>query len=157
MNRNQKIAIGCGGAGCFGLFVLAVVAAGVYFYYQRQRPMMTNRNSNFSINSNRASNADSSSSSDDRSDDTPSSSSTSSSSSMSEDDKHKLFQAAGATSDSELILKVLNKIGFSSGTGSAYEEFVKDHFTWAVNNLEFINSVNTPEKARAYVEAHLDD
>jgi hypothetical protein len=151
MNRNQKIAIGCGGAGCLGLLVVAVVGAGVYFYYQ-QRPA-ANRNSNISFNSNRASNTNSSSSDYD----TNTNSSLSSSSSMSEDDKHKLFQAAGATSDSELILKVLNKIGFGSGTGPAYEAFVKDHFAWAVNNLEFINSVNTPDKARAYVEAHLDD
>jgi hypothetical protein len=152
MNRNQKIAIGCGGAGCLGLLVVAVVAAGVFFYYQ-QRSSTTNRNSNISFNSNRASNTNSSNSDDD----TNTNSSPPSSSSMSEDDKHKLFQAAGATSDSELILKVLNKIGFGSGTGPAYEAFVKDHFAWAVNNLEFINSVNTPEKARAYVEAHLDD
>jgi hypothetical protein len=76
---------------------------------------------------------------------------------MSDDDKHKLFQAAGATQDNELILKVLKKIGFGSGTGPAYEEFVKDHFEWALKNLQFISSVNTPEKARAYVEEHLDD
>ena len=76
---------------------------------------------------------------------------------MSDDDKHKLFQAAGATQDSELVLKVLKKIGFASGVGSEYEQFVRDHFTWAVKNVEFISSVSTPEKARAYVEAHLDD
>ncbi len=76
---------------------------------------------------------------------------------MSDDDKHKLVQAAGMTKDNDLILRVLKKIGFSSGTGSDYDEFVKAHFAWAMKNLQFISSVNTPEKARAYVEAHLDD
>ena len=34
MNRNQKIALGCGGAGCLGLIVVAV-AAGLVYYYSR--------------------------------------------------------------------------------------------------------------------------
>ena len=76
---------------------------------------------------------------------------------MSDDDKHKLFQAAGQAGDTELTLRVLRKIGFGSGIGSEYEAFVKEHITWALNNVQFIISVNTPEKARAYVEAHLDD
>ena len=76
---------------------------------------------------------------------------------MSDDDKHKLFQAAGMTDDSDLVLRVLRKIGFGSGMGSDYEAFVRDHSARAVNNFDFIRSVATPEKARAYVEAHLDD
>ena len=81
----------------------------------------------------------------------------SSSSSMSDDDKHKLFQAAGVTKDSELILRVLKKIGYPSGTGAGYEQFIREHFSWAMKNLDFMQTVNTPEKGRAYVEAHLDD
>lgn len=76
---------------------------------------------------------------------------------MSDDDKHKLFQAAGATKDSQLILKVLAKIGFPNGAGNGYSEFLKQHFPWAIKNAEFMQTVNTPEKGRAYVEAHLDD
>jgi hypothetical protein len=150
MNRNQKIALGCGGAGCLGLLVVLVAAAALYFFYYERRSYTPTRNSNFSLNANRDSNSNSSNNSSNSDDDEPSSS-------MSDDDKHKLFQAAGATQDNELILKVLKKIGFGSGTGSAYEEFVKDHFEWALKNLQFISSVNTPEKARAYVEEHLDD
>ena len=150
MNRNQKIALGCGGAGCLGLLVVLVAAAALYFFYYERRAYTPTRNSNFSLNANRDSNNNSSSNSSNSGDDEPSSS-------MSDDDKHKLFQAAGATQDNELILKVLKKIGFGSGTGPAYEEFVKDHFEWALKNLQFISSVNTPEKARAYVEEHLDD
>ena len=149
MNRNQKIALGCGGAGCLGLLVVLVAAAALYFFYYERRAYTPTRNSNFSLNANRDSNNNSSSNSSNSGDEP--------SSSMSDDDKHKLFQAAGATQDNELILKVLKKIGFGSGTGPAYEEFVKDHFEWALKNLPFISSVNTPEKARAYVEEHLDD
>jgi len=151
MNRNQKIAIGCGGAGCLGLIVLAVVGVGVYFYTNGSFSL-ANRNSNinFNTNLNTNSNDNSAANSNAAADD-------SSSSSMSEDDKHKLFQAAGITHDSQLIMKVLNKIGFPSGTGEEYEKFSKEHFSWAMKNLEFMQSVNTPEKGRAYVEAHLDD
>ncbi|MFN2511133.1 MAG: hypothetical protein ABR568_06765 [Pyrinomonadaceae bacterium] len=148
MTKNQKFAIGCGGAGCLGLIVVIAASAILYFYLNRQPTVRTaDRNSNFNINTNRGSNSNTSSESSDET----------SSSSMSNDDKHKLFQAAGMTSDSQLVLRVLEKIGFASGTGSEYEAFVNDHAAWALNNPQFIISVNTPEKARAYVEAHLDD
>jgi uncharacterized protein HemX len=155
MNRNQKIAIGCGGAGCLGLLVLAVAGAGLYFWYDPQ-PRMTNRNSNININSNRAPNTNSSdsnssnSNSSDSTDETPSSS-------MSDDDKHRLFQAGNSTGDTELILRVHKKIGFNVAAGSDYQNFVRDHVTWVFSNADFIVSVGTPDKARAYVEEHLDD
>ena len=38
-----------------------------------------------------------------------------------------------------------------------YAEFVKDHIVWLVRNSDFAQSMNTPEKARAYVEAHIND
>jgi hypothetical protein len=151
MNRNQKIAIGCGGAGCLGLIVLAVVGVGVYFYTNGSFSL-ANRNSNINFNTNLNTNSD-----DNSATNSNAAADESSSSSMSEDDKHKLFQAAGITHDSQLIMKVLNKIGFPSGTGEEYEKFSKEHFSWAMKNLEFMQSVNTPEKGRAYVEAHLDD
>lgn len=147
MNRNQKIAAGCGGAGCLGLIVVVVVGAVIYLAWPSD--LTANRNSNFSINSNRSSNSNSTADSVDET-----------SSSISDDDKHKLFQAAGTTRDSELIQRVLKKIGLmrADGTTTAEnEQFAKDHFSWALKNLQFINSVNTPEKARAYVEAHIDD
>ena len=76
---------------------------------------------------------------------------------MSDDDKHKLFQAAGITKDSALILRVLSKIGYPNGTGEGYQEFVKDHLSWAMKNTDFIRSVLTPETGRAYVDAHIND
>ncbi len=152
MNRNQKIALGCGGAGCLGLIVLvvAVIALSAAGYLAlpgtSNYNYNSNRNSNYNSNLNRNYNSNTNTNS---SDDV--------SSSLSDDDKHKLFQAAGMTKDNALILRVLRKLGFASGTGPEYEQFVKDHFRWAMNNLTFIQSVNTPETARAYVEEHLDD
>ena len=153
MNTNQKIALGCGVAGCLGLILLVIifVVLGVLGYVAV--PGMSNRNSNFNRNSNYNSNANT----DTNSNTNSNSDSSSSSSSMSDEDKHKLFQAAGVTKDNDLILQVLRKIGFPNGSGDGYSQFVQDHFGWAMKNLDFIQSVNTPEKARAYVEAHIDD
>jgi hypothetical protein len=61
------------------------------------------------------------------------------------------------TRDTALTMRVIRKIGLGDGSGADHQEFVKAHFTWAMKNLEFIQSVNTPEKARAYVEEHIDD
>jgi hypothetical protein len=157
MTRNQKIALGCGGAGCLGLIFLVVVGAVVFFVMQRERRYARgdySANYNFNVNSNSDSNSRSNSNSnDDRS-------SSSSSSSMSDDDKHKLYQAAGVTGDAELVRRVSIKIGLMSEDytpSSDYESFVKDHFAWAVRNAEFIQSINSKEKAIAYVHAHIDD
>jgi len=151
MNRNQKIALGCGGASCLGVIVvvIVVVVLGVAGYLTIPGVSSYNRNSNYNYNSNRNSNLSNTNRN--------SNIDSSSSSTMSDDDKHKLFQAAGATKDNQLILKVLAKIGFPNGTGDGYPEFVKEHFPWALKHVEFMQTVNTPEKALAYVEAHFDD
>jgi hypothetical protein len=148
MNKNQKIAVGCGVAGCLGLILVVIifVVLGVLGYIRlpgasNSNSYNSNRNSNYNSNANTDSNSGSSSSS----------------STMSDDDKHKLFQAAGVTQDNQLILKVLAKIGFPNGSGDGYAEFMKDHYPWAMKNTQFIQSVMTNDKARAYVEAHLDD
>ena len=156
MTKNQKIAAGCGAVGCLGLIVIIVAGCVVYFSYYRSRPSSANYNYNFNSNSNSNSNRNQNSGSSNSS----APPSTSSSSSMSNDDRHKLFQAAGITKDSELIQKVMKKIGLMSSSGvptDEYGPFVKNHISWAVNNVSFINSVNTPESARAYVDAHLKD
>ena len=154
MNRNQKIAIGCGAAGCLGLILLVIVGIVLMTLGYLSVPGRSNRNRNYNFNSNSNSNRSSNGNSNASEN---SNSNSSDSSTMSEDDKHKLFQAAGITKDSDLIQKVLAKIGFASQTGSDYADFIKAHFPWAMKNLEFIQSVNTPEKGRAYVEAHIHD
>ena len=164
MTRNMKIALGCGGAGCLGIIVVVIlcvvlIVAGVIKAPGIYNPN-SNTNSNFNFNSNRNSNTNSNSNDNENENansNSESNSNSSDSSSMSDDDKHKLFQAAGVTNDRALILRVVQKIGFGSGGGSDYEAFVKAHFSWAMKNIEFIQSVSTPEKARAYVEEHIND
>jgi len=150
MNRNQKIAIGCGGAGCLGLLVVAVAAAGLYLFYERIPPMV-NRNSNFNININRGSNSSTSKDSSDEASPTAS---------MADDDKHKLFQAATAANDIALMQKVFTSLGLFDANGlytDDYSDFIRDHTSWMLKNSDFMRTIDTPDKARAYVEAHLDD
>jgi hypothetical protein len=147
MTRNTKIALGCGGAGCLGLIVVAI-AGGVIYYLSQSS---SNRNYNYNSNSNSNFNSNYNSSLNSNSDES------SSSSLMTDDEKHRLFQAAGITKDNALILRVIRKLGFGDGTGSDYQEFVQGHFAWAMKNVEFIQSVNSEDRARAYVEAHIDD
>ena len=156
MNRNQKIAIGCGGLGCLGLLVCSI-ALGAFMYWRshqsrvdvvdfRDRPGPSTSNSNSNRNTNSGSNN--------------SADSDSSTSTVSNDDKHKLFQAAGMTKDQELMVKVMKKVGLfkpDNTPADDYPQFIKDHLSWAVENRDFINSVNTPEKAKAYIDAHFED
>src|SRR5829696_1617863 len=154
MNRNQKIALGCGGAGCLGLIVVAIAAGLLYFFY-RASP---NRNYNFSTNRNR--NYNSNDNSDVTSNNNSSRSSNSpstSASTISDDDKHKLYQAAGMTGDAELIRRVSVKIGLMDEDytpGDDYQKFLEQHVSWAIRNTDFIQSINTAEKARAYINAN---
>jgi len=157
MDRNQKIAIGCGGAGCLGLIVIVVVCVILFSTGYISLPGSSSANRNVNINvTNRNSNANSNRNENANSN----SNSSSSSSSLSDDDKHKLFQAAGMTRDNEVIQKVLHKLGFLTADNSVsddYAPFVKGHMDWATKNYRFIQSVNTVEKARAYVDEHMND
>ncbi|MEP6708269.1 MAG: hypothetical protein ABJC05_12155 [Pyrinomonadaceae bacterium] len=150
MTRNEKIALGCGVAALVGLFVLgAVCAVAVFYWRQQQRHFVytSNNNSNYNSNSNNNRNLNSRPTNSD-------------SAGVSDDEKHRLFQAAGATKDNELINRVLRKFGFVKSDGSVsaeYQKFLSEHISWGMKNLSFVTSVNTPEKARAYVEAHLND
>lgn len=161
MNRNQKIALGCGCAGCLGLIavVIVVVALSVagYLSIPGVSSYNSNRNSSYNLNTNRNSNYNSNLNSNANDNSNSNSDSSSSSSSMSNDDKHRLFQAAGATKDNQLLLKVLATIGFPNASGDGYAQFMEEHIPWALKNFEFMDTVNTAEKGRAYVEAHLDD
>jgi hypothetical protein len=153
MTKGQKIALGCGGGGCLGLILLVIVVAVLIFTGVIAAPGIysprSNSNYNYNYNRNSNTNANLNSNSD----------SSSSSSSMSDDDKHKLFQAAGITKDSALIQRALRKMGFltASGVSSDYEQFVKDHGPWALRNIAFVRSVLAEDDARAYVDAHIDD
>jgi predicted metalloprotease len=159
MNRNAKIALGCGGAGCLGLIVVVIVVVVLVVTGVVPAPGLynPNRNSNDNDNFNSNSNNSNANKNDNDNLNSNSNSESSDSSSMSEDDKHRLYQAVGMTRDTALTMRVIRKIGLGDGSGADHQEFVKAHFPWAMKNLEFIQSVNTPEKARAYVEEHIDD
>jgi len=160
MTRNQKIALGCGGAGCLGLIVVVVAGCLIWVFYYRSARDRYDRYANINFNTNRRISVNSN---DENTNDSTSSSSSSSSSSdaddsMSDDDKHKLFQAAAMTGDLELQRRVWGKIGiidddFSIGT--KYQAFVDAHGPWSIRNYQWVASINTPEKGRAYVDEHL--
>jgi len=160
MNKNQKIALGCGGAGCLGLIFIGIVGCVVYFMWVKQaRTVAYNYNYNFNSNPNRNSNSNSNSnsSSDSNSGSSNTNSNSSSSSSLSDDDKHKLYQAATMTGDTEMIRRVSVKLGLMNEDftpGDDYVSFVKDHIVWAYKNADFIRSLDSKEKAVAYVNEH---
>lgn len=157
MTRNQKIALGCGGAGCLGLIVVVIAAGVIYFLGYRQTNyddsnpnsnVSTNRNSNFNDNSNSSENENS----------TSTSGSSGSAASMSEDAKHRLYQAAAMTGDSELLQRVSVKLGLMSEDytpGDNYQQFLWEHAKWVFRNGDFLQSIDTQEKARAYVDEHM--
>jgi hypothetical protein len=162
MTKNQKIALGCGGAGCLGLIVVAI--AGGLIYYLVSRPPVRSRDYNFNVSTNRNSNSNDNSdfttNRNDNDNSSNSNSSSSSASSISDEDKHRLYHAAGMTGDSELINRVNVKLGLLNEDftpGDDYQNFVVAHVDWAIRNTDFINSINTAEKARAYVNAHIPD
>ena len=155
MNRNAKIGIGCGAVGCLGLIVLAIGLGGFFYWRSTQVPEENRANRNFNFNINSSSNSNSNSTNTSEPD-----TNTSSSSSYSDDEKHKLFTAATFSQDSELLMKTLKELGLykaDNTPSSDYEEFVKDHVVWTLQNMDFVNTVNSPEKARAYVESHMKD
>jgi len=152
MTRNQKIALGCGGAGCLGLIVV-VIAAGLIYYFtmgQAARYRAATRDYNFNVNRNSNSNSNG--------DSNTNSSSSSSASSLSDEDKHKLYHAASVTTDMDLIQRVNKAIGIAGADGvpnDEYRQFATDHVAWVFKNMDFIQEVNTAERGRAYVEEHL--
>jgi len=159
MTRNQKIALGCGGAGCLGLIVVVIAGVLIYFFAYNRPYYSTNRNDNdnFNVTTNRNSNSNDNSATNDN-DNSSSSSSSTTAASMSDDDKHKLYQAAMMTGDAELLRRVSVKIGLMQDDytpGENYQTFVAEHVTWAIRNTDFASTVNTPEKAREYVNQNI--
>jgi hypothetical protein len=162
MNRNQKIALGCGGAGCLGLLVVAIAACALYFLVWRSPVRRLDYNYNISTNrnSNSNDNSDFTANTNDNYNSSNSNSSSSSASTLSEDDKHKLYQAAMITGDSEVLRRVSFKIGIMDEDftpGRDHEKFVEEHVSWVLTNTDFIQSINSEEKARAYIQTHLPD
>ena len=156
MTRNQKIALGCGGAGCLGLIVVAVASGLLWYFYYRTA---TTANRNYNFNYNRRANANANANDDDSTDSSSSSNSSSASADgLSEDEKHRLFQAAAITRDDELQRRVWSKLGLLEddfSQGDKFTEFGVAHVPWLIRNYQWVGSMDTPEKARAYVDEHL--
>ena len=77
---------------------------------------------------------------------------------MSDDDKHRLFQAAGVTQDPALIMEVSKKLGLADSSGQvtpAMDAFIKAHYDWAPRNMDFIKGILTKEKAMEYAKSHM--
>src|SRR5215212_7626692 len=158
MTRNQKIALGGRGAGCMGLIVM-VIAGGLIYFFSVRSTYVTGRNYNYNVNTQNR-NYNSNSNDNDNSSTATAPSTSTSASSLSEDDKHKLYQAASMTGDAELIRRVSVKIGLMDEDYTPrenYQQFIGEHVGWAIHNIAFINSINTAEKARAYVNANFPD
>jgi len=162
MTRNGKIALGCGGAGCLGLIVIVIAGCVLYFLWSKPT---SGRSYNFNVsninrNSNSTTSSNSNSNSTSESNSTSDSNSSSSSSSLSDDEKHKLYQAASMTGDAEMLRRVYVKLGIMNEDftpGDDFLVFVKDHGIWAIRNTEFIQSLDSKEKAVDYVNKHFPD
>lgn len=158
MTRNGKIALGCGGAGCLGLIVVMIAGGLIYFFWSKPA---SGRNYNYNVsNINRNSNSAPSSNLNANSNSTSNSNSSSSSSSLSDDEKHKLYQAASMTGDAEMLRRVSVKLGLFNEDftpGDDYVGFIKDHVVWGIRNAEFIQSLDSKEKAVDYVNEHFPE
>ena len=79
---------------------------------------------------------------------------------MSDDDKHKLYQAAAMTGEGEVVRRVSVKLGLVDDDFTPradYQAFVAEHVNWVMRTTDFIQSINTPVKARAYVNDHFPE
>lgn len=83
---------------------------------------------------------------------------------MSEDEKHRLYSAALAASesplDSDTFKDVCKRIGIFDGDGKPndkYMAFVAQHVDWCMKpeTEQFRQEINSREKAKGYVTAHL--
>jgi hypothetical protein len=84
--------------------------------------------------------------------------------SLSQEERHRLYTAVLAASDSPLdaplYKEVCQKIGIFDTDGnpnSAYLGFVQEHVAWSMNSEanQFRSEISTKEKAQQYVTTHL--
>lgn len=162
MTKNQKIAIGCGAVGCLGLIVLLIAGGAGWYFYQSN--LNTNANANDEsysdseiVNSNSNTPVEPETKGSASAERTTPETSETVSTTMSEDTKHRLFQAASASADQAMMRRVMKRIGLLDASTEENERFMKEHIVWVFKNSAFLTEINTPEKARAYVEANIND
>jgi hypothetical protein len=85
---------------------------------------------------------------------------------LAEDEKHRLYTAALAESesplDSDLFQQVCKRIGIFDASGKPndyYMTFVAAHVDWGMKPeiQQFRKEINTREKAREYINKHLSE
>ncbi|MCA1601363.1 MAG: hypothetical protein LC776_06875 [Acidobacteria bacterium] len=90
---------------------------------------------------------------------------TNSTANLTEDQKHRLYSAALASSESplesEIFKDACRKIGIFDANGKPtdkYMSFVSDHVDWSMKSEvhEFRREIDTKEKASEYVSKHLE-
>lgn len=83
---------------------------------------------------------------------------------LSEDEKHRLYSAALATSespwDTEVFKDVCKKVGIfgaDDNPNDKYMAFISEHIDWGmkVETEQFRQEINSKEKARDYLSRHL--
>jgi hypothetical protein len=77
---------------------------------------------------------------------------------MSDDEKYKLVFAAAKSGDPALMETVAKKLGFVNPDGTqseASKKFMAGGPAWGAKNEAFAKEVDTPEKAKAYVNSHM--
>jgi hypothetical protein len=78
-------------------------------------------------------------------------------SSLSEDEKYRIFFAAAKTGDPALQTEIAKKIGIIDSSGAPtdyYQVFIKGAAAWATRDVAWVQQHNTPETAKAWVDAH---
>lgn len=88
----------------------------------------------------------------------PASSPTGKSVSMPAEEKYKLFYAASKSGDGPLVLEVSRKIGINDADNRptpAYVNFWKGYIDWTSKDKSFAKTLDTPEKAKNYVNSRL--
>jgi len=84
--------------------------------------------------------------------------------SLTKDERHRLYTAALAASESplgsDLFTDVCKKIGIYDADGTPndrYMPFVTEHVNWGMKSetQQFRQEINTKEKARDYIDKHL--
>jgi hypothetical protein len=79
--------------------------------------------------------------------------------SLSKEDKYKLFYAASQTNDDNLKKQVIKKLGIGDGESTFPDhEFFVAFIDWWMktdDGNKFSNQINTPEKARDYLDKNL--
>jgi hypothetical protein len=147
--------------------LLMVLVIGAFAFRRMQGPTFDdiasnsnyNSNDNSNYNWNRSGNDNSVSNSNSDSSSSNSTNESAASSDMSETDKYRLFYAAAKSGDTSLQQRAAKKVGIVDSGGmptATYESFTKGMINWAFTDSAWVQTMDTPAKARAYAEERLD-